>query len=137
MNKCNKCGGLIYDTFETCHSCSNYLSIKIKPKSQNIPLPKTLIFFVVAFIFNFIKYKNKYNIYVFNPDSRSYDIDLNIISSIIGITSTPFILIGFIAFFISIINWIKNKKFKWIYSDWLLLIVVFTEILLLNSSNKI
>ena len=137
MNKCIKCGGLIYDTFETCHSCSNDLSIKKKPKSQNIPLPKILIFFVVVFIINFIQYKNKYNIYVFNPDSRSYDIDLNIIFSIIGYTLPPFILVGFTSFIISIINWIINKKFKWIYSDWLLLIVVFIEILLLNSINTI
>lgn len=136
MKKCNQCEGYIDDSFETCYSCTNGINIK-KNKSRNIPLPKILILFVAIFIINFIEYKNKYNIYVFNPDSRSYDIDLYIISSIIGYTSTPFIIIGFIAFIISIINWIINKKFKWIYSDWLLLIVVFIEILLLNSNNKI
>ena len=137
MKKCNQCNGYIDDSFETCYSCSNGINIKKNTKSRNIPLPKILILFMVIFIINFIRYKNKYNIYVFNPNNRSYDIDWSIIFSIIGYSLPSFLIIGIITFIISIINLIISKKFKWLYSDWLLLIVVFIEILLLNSRTSI
>lgn len=90
--------------------------------------PKALFLFVLIFMVNIIVSKKHPENYVFDYHLEDYE-KATSVTTVAASSSTGFILLGFIIFLISIINWTFTKKFKWFYSDWMLLIVVLIEIL--------
>ena len=92
--------------------------------------PKALFLFALIFMINLIVSKKHPSYYVsyYNNTHEDYE-KATSITTIIGASSSGFILLGIFILFISLINWGISKKFKWCYSQWMLLIVVLMEIL--------
>ena len=90
--------------------------------------PKALFLFVLIFMINLIVSKKHPENYVFDYHLEDYQ-KATSVTTVAGSSASGFILVGFIILLISIINWAITKKFKWCYSDWMLLLVVLIEIL--------
>jgi hypothetical protein len=79
---------------------------------------------------NLIASKKYPNYYVFDYNNTHEDYEkATSITTIIGASSSGFILLGITVLCISLINWGISKKFKWCYNQWMLIIVVLIEIL--------
>lgn len=90
-------------------------------------VPNALFLFVILFMINFIVSKKHPENYVFDYHLEDYE-KATSVATIVGSSATGFIFLGFIILLISTIKWSFTKKFKWFYSDWMLLIVVLIEL---------
>lgn len=99
-------------------------------------LPKALLLFVLLFMINLIVSKKYpyYYVFYYNNTLEDYEKATSIIT-ILGASSSSFILLGIFILFISLINWGISKKFRWCYSQWMLLIVVLIEIIRFSTFN--
>ena len=96
--------------------------------------PKSLFLFVLIFMINFIISKKHQEYYVFHYQSSDYE-KATSIAVIFGSSATSFIIVGFIVFLISIIKWGITKKFKWYFSEWMLIIVFLLELIKLYGAT--